>query len=309
MTASFPSSVRPYVARVDLVDTVIADNVNSLQEEVKAIETALGTSATNNNPLTSTYTGTFTTTTNWLTVGDRLTNIEAGLINGVASGPYVVTTGGNTITTSSNKGLVLKVGSGTQNLFEAYSSANALGFNINASGLPLVGGSNVLYVGSTDYNTLTSGNTSAIGVANTKIPLSTVTASGDLIIGSGNATVVKLPIGSNGQSLIVSAGSVAWGTPTDTTKVPLSTFTSQGDLIVGSGSGSVTRLGVGTVGQVLTSTGSNVAWSTPTTYLGTSNAAVTAASVSSGVVRNVWVSTSAPTSSQGADGDIWVVYA
>ena len=50
MTASYPSSVRAYVARVDLVDTVIADNVNSLQEEVVAIETTLGSAASSKNP-------------------------------------------------------------------------------------------------------------------------------------------------------------------------------------------------------------------------------------------------------------------
>lgn len=38
------------------------------------------------------------------------------------------------------------------------------------------------------------------------------------------------------------------------------------------------------------------------------NGQVTTASTSSNVVRNITVSTSAPTSAQGSDGDIWVQY-
>ena len=38
------------------------------------------------------------------------------------------------------------------------------------------------------------------------------------------------------------------------------------------------------------------------------NGAVTTASTSLNVVRNMTVSTSAPTSGQGSDGDIWVQY-
>lgn len=38
------------------------------------------------------------------------------------------------------------------------------------------------------------------------------------------------------------------------------------------------------------------------------NGSVTTASTSSTVVRNITVSTSAPTSGQGIDGDIWVQY-
>jgi len=38
------------------------------------------------------------------------------------------------------------------------------------------------------------------------------------------------------------------------------------------------------------------------------NGAVTTASTSQTVVRNITVSTSAPTSGQGSDGDIWVQY-
>jgi hypothetical protein len=310
MTASYPGSVRNYIARVDLVDTVIADNVNSLQEEIKAVETALGTTATNNNPLISTYAGSFATTGTWSSIGDRLKNIEAGLISGVANSPYVAITGGSTITTATNKALVLKTGTGSLNLLEAYSSSNVLGFNLDSAGLPKVATANVLYVGSTEYNSLVSATSASSTLADTKIPLSTVTTAGDLIVGSGNAAVSRLARGTSGQSLIMSGTSVAWGTPTDTTKVPLSTVTTAGDLILGSGSGAVTRLGIGTNGQVLTSNGTTATWATPvTSYVSQTNGVVTTAAIASGVVRNTFVRTTTPTGSDGAVGDVWIVYA
>jgi hypothetical protein len=314
MTASYPGSVRPFVPRVDLVDTIIADNVNSLQEEVKAIETSLGTAAST-SPLVSTFTGTWTTTMNggsaWTTVGDRLRNIEAGLVSGVPNAPYILNSGGSTITTATNKGLVLQTGTGSLNLLESYSSGSVLGFNLDSSGTPKVGSSNVLYVGSTDYNTLVSSISSASGSAGGKVPLSTVTSVGDLIIGTGSGSVGRLALGSSGQSLISNGTTAVWGTPTDTTKIPLSTVTSAGDLILGTGSGSVTRLGIGTNGQVLTSNGTTASWATPSSaFVSTTNGAVTTASTSSGVVRNIYVNTAAPTTTSGyLDGDIWIVYA
>lgn len=267
MVASYPTSVRSYVARVDLVDTVIADNVNSLQEEVVAIENTLGSAASSKNPLVSVFGATaFTTTMNgasnasWLTVYDRLNNIENGLINGVSSAPYVNKNGGSTISTSSVIGLKLQTVSGTSNLLEAYSSVPALGFNLNSAGIPKVGTANVVYVGSTEYNTLVSNTTAANTNADSRILLSTVTTAGDLIVGSGASTVTRLARGTSGQALIMSGTSLAWGAPVDATKIPLSTVTTAGDLIIGSGSSAVTRLGIGAAGTVLNSNGTTATW-------------------------------------------------
>jgi hypothetical protein len=174
MAAVFPNSVRQYTPQQDLVNTIIADNVNSLQEEVKKIEEVLGSAATSQNPLASSWSGSFSTATTWGTVYDRLANIEAGLLAGTA-------------------GLI--------------------------------------------------------------------------------TSIVR------------------------------------GDLIIGSGVGTITRLGLGANGTVLTSNGTTATWVAPvTSYVAQSNGTVSAASTSSGVVRNVWTSTSAPTSGQGADGDVWLVY-
>jgi hypothetical protein len=173
MVAVYPASVRDYISKQDLVSTIIADHVNSLQEEVRKIEEVIGSAATSQSPLTSTWSGSFSRATTWGTLYDRIANIESGLISGVAAVPSLVL----------------------------------------------------------------------------------------------------------------------------------------GDLIIGSGTGSVSRLGIGANGTVLTSNGTTATWSTPSTaYVAQSNGTVSAASTSSGVVRNVWTSTSAPTSGQGADGDVWLVY-
>ena len=310
MAAVFPNSVRNYTPQQDLVNTIIADNVNSLQEEVKKLEEVLGSAATSQNPLTSTWSGTFSQATTWGTIYDRFANIEAGLLSGVANAPYPLTSGGSTITTTNNKGILLRAGATSLNLLEAYSYANVLNFNLDASGLPKVATANVLYVGSSEYTALTTATSAASSLAAAKIALSTVTTAGDLILGTGSATVTRLGIGSNGQSLIVSAGSVTWGVPTDTSKIPLATVTTAGDLILGSGAGAVTRLGIGTNGTVLTSNGTTATWVAPVTaYVGQSNGTVTTAALGSGVVRNVYTRTAAPTSSDGSVGDIWIVYA
>lgn len=315
MVASYPTNVRSYVARVDLVDTVIADNVNSLQEEVVAIEATLGSAASSKNPLVSVFGATaFTTTMNgannasWLTVYDRLNNIENGLLNGIPNAPYVSKSGGSTISTSGVKGLTLQTVSGTFNLLESYSSASVLGFNLNSAGIPKVGTANVLYVGSTEYNALLSSDTTSASNAESRIPKSTVTTAGDLIVGTGNATVGRLGIGSAGAALVSNGTAATWATPTDTSKIPLSTVTATGDLIVANGASSVTRIGIGSNGQVLTSNGTTAAWATTSTpYVNQSNGTVTTASTSAGVVRNVWVSTSTSPSG-GIDGDIWIAY-
>jgi hypothetical protein len=313
MTAFYPGSVRNFLARVDLVDTVIADNVNTLQEEVKAVQTTLGSAATGTSPLASTYSGTFATTTTWTTLSDRIANIESGLVNGVgSSGAYVVRGGGSTITTASNKGLVLQTGTGTLNLLESYSGAAALGFNLDSSGIPKVGSANVLYVGSSDFNTLNSAASAATSAAASKVALSTVTAAGDLIVGTGNATVGRIGIGSSGTALVSNGSTAAWATPTDTTKIPLSTVTTAGDLVIASGNATVTRLAAGTSGFGLISNGAGVApsWQAlPSAYVSQTNGTVTTASISSGVVRNVHVKTVAPAGADGAVGDIWIVYA
>ena len=76
MTASYPASVKSFTSKVDFVDTVLAEHVNSLQDEVNSLEATLGTSIS----VGSGWVGSFDKiTTNWNTLKDRLANIEYGL--------------------------------------------------------------------------------------------------------------------------------------------------------------------------------------------------------------------------------------
>ena len=154
MAASFPGAVRPLSSRVDLRDTVIAADVNALQEEVVAIETTIGTASNSNKPLASTWTGTFAQTTSWTTISDRLANIETALVNGVGAGSiyapkasptftgtvttplsvagYVTTTSGgilNSVATIPNAGL-------TNSSITINGSSVSLGGSVSITGLP-----------------------------------------------------------------------------------------------------------------------------------------------------------------------------
>ena len=76
MTASYPASVKTFTTKVDFADTVLAEHVNSLQDEVNSLEANLGTYIKTG----SGWVGSFDTiTTNWNTLKDRLANIEYGL--------------------------------------------------------------------------------------------------------------------------------------------------------------------------------------------------------------------------------------
>jgi len=135
-----------------------------------------------------------------------------------------------------------------------------------------------------------------------------VTASGDLIYGTGSSTVGRIGIGSTGQYLTVSGGIPTWSNLPS--YLPTNTLTTNGDLLTyNSGN---TRLGIGSSGQVLTVVGGLPSWQTPiTSYVSQTNGSVTTASTvtaSSNVVRNMWVSTTTPTSGQGNEGDVWLVY-
>ena len=76
MTASYPAAVKSFTTKVDFTDTVLAEHVNSLQEEVNSLQVNLGTYIKTG----SGWVGTFdTVTTSWNTLKDRLANIEYGL--------------------------------------------------------------------------------------------------------------------------------------------------------------------------------------------------------------------------------------
>jgi hypothetical protein len=167
-SATFPNRVRSFSAKVDLVDYVLADHVNSLQNEVVALEKSLGdTGSGGTSYLLSRFDATpfSTSVLDWSVngnLGARLLNIEAGLVNGVSNSPYVRIKGGSIIQPlSGSVGLTLQTQAGTANLITTLSSGAVLGFNVDYMGIPKVGTANVVYVGSSDYNNILSTAASA----------------------------------------------------------------------------------------------------------------------------------------------------
>jgi hypothetical protein len=132
VTATYPASIKSFSTKTDFIDTVLAEHVNSLQEEVNSIQTNLGTLIKTG----SGWVGSFDViTTNWNTLKDRLANIEYGLKQ--VYDEYVSNLGGSTIIPSgtSVKGLIVKATSGqTANLFEAQTSASAVVTKIQSDG-------------------------------------------------------------------------------------------------------------------------------------------------------------------------------
>ena len=76
MTAAYPTTVKSFTTKVDFTDSVLAEHVNSLQDEVNSLQLNLGTFIRTS----SGWVGSFDqVTTTWNTLKDRLANIEYGL--------------------------------------------------------------------------------------------------------------------------------------------------------------------------------------------------------------------------------------
>jgi hypothetical protein len=76
VTASYPTTVKSFTTKVDFTDSVLAEHVNSLQDEVNSLQLNLGTFIRTS----SGWVGSFNqVTTTWDTLKDRLANIEYGL--------------------------------------------------------------------------------------------------------------------------------------------------------------------------------------------------------------------------------------
>lgn len=135
MAASYPGSVRPFLAKTNVTDIIDAAHPNALQEEVIAIESSIGL-----NPALSTApsaSGTFSSTsTQYSTLTQRLANIETGIVADTHT-QYVKKTGNETIANSApaNVGLTIKgATSQTANLQEWRSSTNTLLARVSSDG-------------------------------------------------------------------------------------------------------------------------------------------------------------------------------
>lgn len=134
MAASYPTSVRAFTSKVDVIDVIQAADPNSLQEEVVAIESAIGTSPA--TATAATASGWANTATDYVTLTARLANIEKGIVADSHT-QYVKNTGGSTINNSSSSivGLTVKGASGqTARLQEWQNSSGTVLAYIDASG-------------------------------------------------------------------------------------------------------------------------------------------------------------------------------
>jgi hypothetical protein len=76
VAVQYPGTVKVFTPKVDFADTILAEHVNTLQDEVNAIEANLGTYIKTG----SGWIGSFDqVTTAWPTLKDRIANIEYGL--------------------------------------------------------------------------------------------------------------------------------------------------------------------------------------------------------------------------------------
>jgi hypothetical protein len=132
VTASYPATVKSFTTKVDFTDTVLAAHVNSLQDEVVALQTEVGTDVA----VGSGWIGNVDfSTTNWNTLKDRLANIEYGLKD--VYDDYVSDVGGSVIIPSATsvKGLVIRATSGqSANLLEVQNSSSTVVTKVDSSG-------------------------------------------------------------------------------------------------------------------------------------------------------------------------------
>jgi len=124
VTAAYPATVKSFVTKVDFTDTVLAEHVNTLQEEVNSLQANLGTYIKTG----SGWVGDVDfVTTSWSTLKDRLANIEYGIKD--VYDEYVSDVGGSVIVSSAIgiKSLVVRARtSQTANLIEFQTSASTV---------------------------------------------------------------------------------------------------------------------------------------------------------------------------------------
>lgn len=174
MPASYPASIKTFTKKRDLLDIVLAADINLVYDEVTAIEQKLGT-----YPGTNTgWSGTFDQVTLvWPTVRERIQNIEYGLFT--AFNDRVKTSGGSTLEPALTNviGLTLKAKAGqTVDLFQARNQANTPITTIDENGVLKINGSAAL----SETGTQTISNKSISGTNNafSNIPTASVIVTG-----------------------------------------------------------------------------------------------------------------------------------
>jgi len=136
MPAVYPSSVKPFDPKVDFTQVVVAEHINTLQDEVQSVESYIGTMP----HVSAGYgsgAGTFTTgTTTWSSLAARVQNLEYG-INADVHTQYLKFTGGDTIQSSNSTvvGLNIQGFSGqTADLLRFKNSAGTVLTKVDSAG-------------------------------------------------------------------------------------------------------------------------------------------------------------------------------
>lgn len=131
MASSYPVSIKTWVPKQNVTDLVVAEDVNTVYEELETVERQLGVGGVTISPTWGSLGELNTATTTWLSLKDRLSNIEAGVFNAVSA------KGGSTIVSASTSrtGLTLKAIAGqTSNLLEIQNSSNTVVASITTAG-------------------------------------------------------------------------------------------------------------------------------------------------------------------------------
>lgn len=124
------------------------------------------------------------------------------------------------------------------------------------------------------------------------IPVSTLTAKGDLIAATGADLPTALPVGPNGYTLTADSA-CSTGLKWDTPPIRCTVFNNAGEVLVGNGTSTFCALPVGTSGQVLTADtacATKVKWQTPmwqfvdVTYTAIGSYTVTTIPINNGIL-------------------------
>jgi hypothetical protein len=167
MSAVYPSAIKTFNRRRDLLDIIQAVDINQTYDEITALQTTLGTFI--NSKPAAWSSGSFTTPSSWPTFRERIENIEAGVF--VAFNDRVRTSGGSTVTVTDNAtvSLTIRAKSGqTADLLQLQNSSGTVVTRITSDGNLSLGG--IAPVTLTGTQTIT--NKTISGAQNTLLNIS-----------------------------------------------------------------------------------------------------------------------------------------